>query len=67
MRRLNRREYQNTMYDLLGLEMDYTRDLPPDAVSPDGYRNNGQSLRLSAIQLEYYSETARRALQRVGF
>ena len=30
LRRLNRTEYQNTMSDLLGLEMDYARDLPPD-------------------------------------
>ena len=65
MRRLNNAEYQNTMSDLLGLDMNYTRDLPPDAVSPDGYTNNGQSLRISAIQLEYYLDTARRALERV--
>jgi mono/diheme cytochrome c family protein len=65
LRRLNRVEYQNTMQDLLGLEMDYSRDLPPDAVSADGFRNNGQSLRMSALQLEYYLLTARRALDRV--
>ena len=64
-RRLNRVEYQNTMSDLLGLEMDYTRDLPPDPVSPDGFRNNGQSLQMSALQLEVYLETARRALDQV--
>ena len=65
MRRLNRAEYHNTMSDLLGLEMDYTRDLPPDAVSPEGFRNDGRALRMSAMQLEYYLETARRALSRV--
>ena len=65
LRRLNRVEYQNTMFDLLGLEMDYARDLPPDAVSSDGFLNNGQSLQMSAIQLEYYLDTARRALDRV--
>lgn len=65
LRRLNRTEYQNTMFDLLGLEMDYTRDLPPDGVSPDGFSNDGSSLRMSAIQLEYYLETARRGLDRV--
>ena len=62
MRRLNRVEYQHTMTDLLNLQMDYARDLPPDAVSADGFRNNGRSLRMSALQLEYYLETARRAL-----
>lgn len=65
LRRLNRVEYQNTMHDLLGLEMDYDRDLPPDAVSPDGFTNNGRSLQMSAMQLEYYLDTARRALERV--
>ena len=65
LRRLNRVEYQNTMTDLLGLKMDYDRDLPPDAVSADGFTNNGLSLRMSALQLEYYLQTARRALDRV--
>lgn len=65
MRRLNRVEYSNTMFDLLGLKMNYDRDLPPDAVSSEGFRNNGRSLRMSAIQLEYYLQTARRALDRI--
>jgi len=65
LRRLNRVEYQNTMYDLLGLEMDYARDLPPDAISASGFRNEGLALRMSAIQFEYYLDTARRALDRV--
>ena len=64
MRRLNRLEYQNTMADLLGIDMDYARDLPPDAISSDGFTNNGQSLQMSAIQLEYYLANARRALDR---
>ena len=65
LRRLNRIEYQHTMQDLLGLEMDYARDLPPDAMSADGFRNNGNSLQMSSLQLEYYLATARRALDRV--
>ena len=64
MRRLNRMEYQNTMRDLLGLEIDYVRNLPPDEVSPDGFTNNGSSLRISALQLEHYLSTARSALAR---
>ena len=32
LRRLNRVEYQNTMRDLLGLELDFNRDLPPGRV-----------------------------------
>lgn len=65
LRRLNRVEYQNTMRDLLGLEMNYARDLPPDGVSGDGFRNNGQRLQMTSIQLEGYLDTARRALDRV--
>lgn len=65
LRRLNRSEYQNTMRDLFDLEMDYARDLPPEGASPDGFKNNGQSLQMTSIQLEYYLDAARRALDRV--
>ena len=65
MRRLNRVEYQYTMEELLGLDMDYVRDLPPDAISSDGFQNDGRSLQMSALLLEYYLATARRALDRV--
>lgn len=63
-RRLNRAEYANTMFDLLQVEMDYARDLPPDPVSEDGFQNDGHALQMSALQLEYYLQTARRALDR---
>jgi hypothetical protein len=65
LRRLNRTEYQNTMTDLLGYEMDYARDIPPDSLSRDGFRNNASSLRMTAIQLEYHLEAARQAMKRV--
>ena len=65
LRKMNRQEYQNTMQDLMGVEMDFVRDLPPDAVSSDGFRNDGQSLRMSAYQLECYLDTARRVMDRV--
>lgn len=62
LRRLNRTEYQNTMRDLLGIEMDYTKNLPPEALSEDGFRNNGEVLQMSDLQLEYYLEAARKGL-----
>ena len=62
LRRLNRTEYQNTMRDLLGIEMDYARNLPPEALSEDGFRNNGETLQMSDLQLEYYLEAARKGL-----
>ncbi len=64
-RRLNRVEYQNTMSDLLGLEMNYSMDLPPDSPSVDGFKNNGLALQMSALQMEYFIATARQALDRV--
>lgn len=65
VRRLNRVEYQNTMRDLFGLDVDYARDLPPDGVSIDNMRNNGSSLSMSGIQMEYYLAAARDALDQV--
>ena len=43
LRRLNRIEYQNTMVDLLGVDDDYSKNLPPDMPSEDGFQNNGSS------------------------
>ncbi len=62
LRRLNRVEYQNTMRDLLGIDTDFAGNLPPDSLSPDGFKNNGSMLRMSALQLEYYLQAARRGL-----
>jgi hypothetical protein len=62
MRRLNRVEYHYTMTDLLGLEMDYSKDLPSDARSPEGFKNNGASLGMTALQIENYLKIARQAL-----
>ena len=62
MRRLNRAEYQHTMTDLLGFEMDYSENLPADARSPEGFKNNGASLGMTALQVESYLKTARKAL-----
>ena len=53
------------MVDLLGLEMNYVRDFPPDGRSADGFFNNGRSLQMSATQLDFYLEAARRGLNRV--
>ena len=64
MRRLNRVEYQNTMRDLLGLDVDFVRNLPPDEVSGDGFTNNGSALGISALQMEHYLKAARSGLRR---
>ncbi len=61
-RRLTVAQYQNTLRDLLGIEEHLTDILPPDAVSADGFLNNGQTLELSPLLLEAYFNIAEKAL-----
>lgn len=61
-RRLTRYEYANTMRDLLQLDLDFARDLPPEPASHEGFRNNGATLEMSPSQIETYLRVARRAL-----
>lgn len=61
-RRLTRYEYANTMRDLLGVEFDFARELPPEPASPEGFLNNGRTLELSPTQVETYLAVAREAL-----
>ena len=63
MRRLTRYEYANTMRDLLGIDFDFARDLPPEPASPDGFLNDGATLEMSSTQIESYLSAARQALQ----
>lgn len=60
MRRLNRREYENTIYDLLGIEVD-AGDLPADS-NPGGFDTAGGSLFFSSDQFEQYYKIAKRIL-----
>jgi Protein of unknown function (DUF1592)/Protein of unknown function (DUF1588)/Protein of unknown function (DUF1587)/Protein of unknown function (DUF1585)/Protein of unknown function (DUF1595)/Planctomycete cytochrome C len=61
MRRLNRREYKNTIRDLLGVELDVS-DLPPDTGN-GAFDTVGSSLFMSSDQVEQYLRLGRRALQ----
>lgn len=60
LRRLNRREYRNTMRDLLGVEVD-THDLPADG-GTGAFDTVGSGLFMSSDQIEQYLTLARRAL-----
>lgn len=60
MRRLNRREYQNTLRELLGVEMD-VGGLPSDG-GADRFDTVGSSLFMSPDQFELYRELGRKAL-----
>ena len=60
MRRLNRREYKNTIRDLLGVEID-VRDLPSD-VGSGTFDTVGSSLFMSSDQFEQYLILGRKAI-----
>jgi hypothetical protein len=60
MRRLNRREYQNTMRELLGVEVDVNA-LPQDNVG-GGFDTDGASQFFSSDQIEQYLKIGRQAV-----
>jgi Protein of unknown function (DUF1592)/Protein of unknown function (DUF1588)/Protein of unknown function (DUF1587)/Protein of unknown function (DUF1585)/Protein of unknown function (DUF1595)/Planctomycete cytochrome C len=60
MRRLNRREYENTIRELLGVQVD-VKTLPSDAGS-GGFDTAGKSLFFSSDQFEQYLAIARTAI-----
>ena len=53
LRRLNRREYQNTLNDLFGTELDLENMLPADGQAHE-FDNVGEALQLSMVQLQRY-------------
>lgn len=61
-RRLTRREYERTMQDLLGLPIEFGSRLPEDGKSKNGFRNDGDALRMSPLQYETYLQIADEAL-----
>ena len=61
LRRLNRREYQNTVNDLLGTGVDLMAYLPEDGRA-HGFDTIGEALNLSSTQLQRYMEAAEFAL-----
>ena len=61
LRRLNRVEYQNTVRDLLGVDVDLKDLLPEDPVA-FGFDNVAAALNISPVQMERYLEAADLAL-----
>ncbi len=57
IRRLNRMEYQNAVYDLLGVEYDTTEVFPPDDTGY-GFDNIGDVLSISPLLMEKYIAAA---------
>ena len=63
-RRMTRYEYNYALQDLLGLPLDFAKDLPPEAHSEQGFENSSDLLHLSVSQFETYHRIARDALSR---
>ena len=61
LRRLNRREYENTLNDLLGIRLKLADRLPEDGRSHE-FDNIGSALGLSMVHMQKYVETIRFAL-----
>ncbi len=57
MRRLNRREYDNTIRDLVGLDLSLSDDFPSDDVGY-GFDNIGDVLSISPLLMEKYLKAA---------
>ncbi len=57
LRRLNRREYQNTMNDLFGTNLDLESRLPEDGRSYE-FDNVGEALSISMVHLQQYLDAA---------
>ena len=65
IRRLNRDQYTNTLQELLGIDVEFGKHLPPEPLSEEGFQNNGEVLGMSSLQVEYYIQIAREALSKV--
>lgn len=64
-RRLNRREYQATVRDLLGLDPPVTDLFPADESGGAGFDTNGETLYIPPMLMERYLEAAQKILDRV--
>ncbi len=63
IRRLNRQEYNNTIRDLLGVDLRLADAFPPDEIG-FGFDNVGSSLNISPIHVEKYLDAAEIALDK---
>lgn len=61
LRRLNRAEYENTIRDLLGVDIDLKDVLPADPVT-NGFDNSAEALHVSSFLMEQYLEAADKVL-----
>ncbi len=62
IRRLNRREYENTLHDLLGLPLPL-RDLLPEDGTSDGFDTASAALTMSPVHVQRFKDAAKTALE----
>ena len=65
IKRLNRREYRNTIRDLLGIDYDVNAEFPADGTGGAGFDTNGETLYVPPMLMERYMEAAQQILDRV--
>jgi cytochrome c553 len=65
IRRLNRREYHNTIRDLLGIDFDAVQMFPADGTGGAGFDTNGETLFTPPLLMERYLQAAQEILDRV--
>jgi mono/diheme cytochrome c family protein len=61
-RRLTNLEYQNTLRDLIGFELEILDDLPNDPEKPYEFNNTPELMRMGPEQIDRYLEVARKAM-----
>lgn len=64
LRRLNRREYRNTVRDLLGVDFNVSELFPTDGTGGAGFDTNGETLYVPPLLMERYLEAAQQILDR---
>ncbi len=64
LRRLNRREYRNTIRDMLGVDFDVTALFPADGTGGAGFDTNGDTLYIQPMMMERYLQAAQQILDR---
>jgi hypothetical protein len=64
LRRLNRREYHNTIRDLLGVDYNVSELFPADGTGGAGFDTNGETLFVPPLLMERYLEAAQQILDR---
>ncbi len=64
VRRLTREQYNATLQDLLGLPLNFAKELPAEGLSENGFSNDADFLNLSPLYLEFFLKNAQHAMNK---